>query len=223
MKIFLDTANIEEIRKAKELGVLGGVTTNPSIIAKEGKNPEDVISEILQIVEGPVNIEVTSLDSAGMILEGRNLAKLSEKVIVKIPMTEEGLKAVKTLSSEGIKTNVTLVFTATQALLAANAGANYVSSFLGRLDDKGVNGTALISEIVRMFQVQKFDVKVIAASVRSPLHVFEAACAGVHIATVPYKVLVQMARHELTDEGLKKFMEDWEKVSKIRVQNTIVL
>ena len=215
MKFFIDSANVEDIRKANEMGVICGVTTNPSLIAKEGRDFGEVIREITSIVDGPISGEVkaTTTEAEGMIAEGREIAKIHKNMIVKIPMTVEGLKAVKVLSGEGIKTNVTLVFSVNQALLAARAGATYVSPFLGRLDDINENGAALISDIVQAFQMAgDIETKIIAASVRNVLHVTECALAGADIATVPYKVLVQMCKHPLTDAGIIKFQNDYRAV-----------
>lgn len=212
MKFFIDTANVEDIKKANDMGVICGVTTNPSLIAKEGRNFEEVIAEIASIVDGPISGEVkaTTVDAEGMIAEGREIAKIHPNMVVKIPMTVEGLKACKVLSQEGIKTNVTLVFTANQALLAARAGATYVSPFLGRLDDISVRGTDLINEIAEIFAVAgDIDTQIIAASVRNPMHVTECALAGADIATVPYKVIEQMTHHPLTDAGIEKFKKDY--------------
>ncbi|HIT12565.1 MAG TPA: fructose-6-phosphate aldolase [Candidatus Scatomonas merdigallinarum] len=215
MKFFIDSANVEDIRKANEMGVICGVTTNPSLIAKEGRDFGEVIREITSIVDGPISGEVkaTTTEAEGMIAEGREIAKIHKNMIVKIPMTVEGLKAVKVLSGEGIKTNVTLVFSVNQALLAARAGATYVSPFLGRLDDINENGAALISDIVQAFQMAgDIETKIIAASIRNVLHVTECALAGADIATVPYKVLVQMCKHPLTDAGIIKFQNDYRAV-----------
>ena len=211
MTFFIDTANVEDIRKANDMGIICGVTTNPSLIAKEGRDFNEVIKEIASIVDGPISGEVkaTTTDAEGMIKEGREIAAIHPNMIVKIPMTTEGLKAVKVLNAEGIKTNVTLVFTSNQALLAARAGATYVSPFLGRLDDISVCGTDLISEIVEIFQVAGIDTEIIAASVRHPMHVTDCALAGADIATVPYKVLEQMTKHPLTDQGIEKFQKDY--------------
>lgn len=211
MRFFIDTANVEDIRKANDMGIICGVTTNPSLIAKEGRDFNQVIAEIASIVDGPISGEVkaTTTDAEGMIKEGREIAAIHPNMIVKIPMTTEGLKAVKVLNAEGIKTNVTLVFTSNQALLAARAGATYVSPFLGRLDDISVCGTDLIREIVEIFQVAGIDTEIIAASVRHPMHVTECALAGADIATVPYKVLEQMTKHPLTDQGIEKFQKDY--------------
>ena len=214
MRFFIDTANVEEIRKANDMGVICGVTTNPSLIAKEGRDFNEVIKEIASIVEGPNSGEVkaTTTDAEGMIKEGREIAKIHPNMVVKIPMTSEGLKAVKVLSAEGIKTNVTLIFTANQALLAARAGATYVSPFLGRLDDISVMGSELVEEIVEMFAVSGIETQVIAASIRNPIHVTECALAGADIATVPYKVIEQMTHHPLTDAGIAKFQADYKAV-----------
>ena len=214
MRIFIDTANVEEIRKANDMGVICGVTTNPSLIAKEGRDFNEVIKEITSIVDGPISGEVkaTTTDAEGMIAEGREIAKIHPNMVVKIPMTAEGLKAVKVLSAEGVKTNVTLIFTANQALLAARAGASYVSPFLGRLDDISVVGAELVEEIVEMFAVSGIETQVIAASIRNPIHVTECALAGADIATVPYKVIEQMTHHPLTDAGIEKFQADYKKV-----------
>lgn len=211
MKFFIDTANVDDIRKANDMGVICGVTTNPSLIAKEGRVFEDVIAEIASIVDGPINGEVkaTTTDAEGMIREGREIAKIHPNMVVKIPMTVEGLKSVKVLSSEGIRTNVTLIFTANQALLAARAGATYVSPFLGRLDDISVRGVELIEEIAEIFEVAGIETEIIAASVRNPIHVTDCARAGADIATVPYKVIEQMMHHPLTDAGIRKFQEDY--------------
>ena len=211
MRFFIDTANVEDIRKANDMGVICGVTTNPSLIAKEGRVFEDVIAEIASIVDGPISGEVkaTTTDAEGMIREGREIAKIHPNMVVKIPMTAEGLKAVKVLSAEGVKTNVTLIFTANQALLAARAGATYVSPFLGRLDDISVRGVDLINEIAQIFEVAGIETEIIAASIRNPMHITDCALAGADIATVPYKVIEQMTHHPLTDAGIKKFQEDY--------------
>ncbi|MBR2727185.1 MAG: fructose-6-phosphate aldolase [Solobacterium sp.] len=212
MKFFIDTANIDEIREVNEMGILAGVTTNPSLIAKEGRDFNEVIKEIADIVDGAISGEVkaTTVDAEGMIREGREIAAIHPNMVVKIPMTGEGLKAIKVLSSEGIRTNCTLIFTANQALLAARAGATYVSPFLGRLDDINTRGTDLIAEIAGIFNVAG-DIKtqIIAASVRNPIHVTDCALAGAHIATVPYKVIMQMLKHPLTDAGIEKFKADY--------------
>ncbi|MBY0759248.1 fructose-6-phosphate aldolase [Sellimonas caecigallum] len=214
MKFFIDTANVDDIRKANDMGVICGVTTNPSLIAKEGRDFNEVIKEIASIVDGPISGEVkaTTTDAEGMIAEGREIAKIHPNMVVKIPMTAEGLKAVKVLSAEGIKTNVTLIFTANQALLAARAGATYVSPFVGRLDDISVRGTELIEEIAEMFAVAGIETQIIAASIRNPIHITECALAGADIATVPYKVIEQMTHHPLTDAGIAKFQADYKAV-----------
>lgn len=214
MRFFVDTANVEDIRKANDMGIICGVTTNPSLIAKEGRNFNEVIAEIASIVDGPISGEVkaTTVDAEGMIKEGREIAAIHPNMVVKLPMTVEGLKACKQLTAEGIKTNVTLVFTANQALLAARAGATYVSPFLGRLDDISVRGVDLISEIAEIFAVADIDTQIIAASVRTPMHVTDCALAGADIATVPYSVLVQMTKHPLTDAGIEKFQADYRAV-----------
>lgn len=211
MKFFIDTAKVEDIRKANDMGVICGVTTNPSLIAKEGRDFNEVIKEITTIVDGPISGEVkaTTTDAEGMIKEGREIAAIHPNMVVKIPMTVEGLKAVKVLSAEGIKTNVTLIFSANQALLAARAGATYVSPFLGRLDDISVDGVELIREIVEIFSVANIQTQIIAASVRHPMHVTQCAEAGADIATVPYKVLEQMINHPLTTTGIEKFQKDY--------------
>lgn len=213
MKFFIDTANIEEIKEANDLGVICGVTTNPSLIAKEGRDFIQVVKEITDIVDGPVSAEVISLDHEGMVKEADKLSKIHENIVIKIPMTAEGLKAVKILSSKGIKTNVTLIFSAGQALLAARAGASYVSPFVGRLDDIGQNGLDLIEEVVDIFDVNGIETEVIVASVRNPIHVLQAARIGADIATVPLKVINQMIKHPLTDKGIESFMSDWEGAS----------
>ena len=214
MKLFIDTANVEDIRKANDLGVICGVTTNPSLIAKEGRDFNEVIAEIASIVDGPISGEVkaTTVDAEGMIAEGREIAKIHPNMIVKIPMTVEGLKAVKVLAAEGIKTNVTLIFTANQALLAARAGATYVSPFLGRLDDISQPGIQLIEDIVTIFENYGLETEIIAASVRNPIHVTDCALVGADIATVPYSVIETMTKHPLTDQGIAKFQADYKKV-----------
>ncbi len=214
MKFFIDTANVEEIRKAHELGVIDGVTTNPSLMAKEGKDPIRVLREICNVVNGPVSAEVVGLTADAMVKEAKALAKIHRNIVVKIPMIEEGVKAVKKLSGLGIRTNVTLVFSSTQALIAAKAGAAYVSPFVGRLDDIGHIGMDLIGEIVDIYENYLFQTEIIVASVRNPLHVLEAARMGAHIATIPYSVITQLIRHPLTDVGLEKFLKDWEKLPK---------
>ncbi|MBI5639613.1 MAG: fructose-6-phosphate aldolase [Nitrospirae bacterium] len=214
MKFFIDTANIEEIRKASELGVIDGVTTNPSLMAKEGKDPVHVLRTICSIVNGPVSAEVVGITADEMIKEAKSLAKIHKNIVIKIPMIEEGLKAVKKLSAMKIRTNVTLVFSSTQALLAAKAGATYVSPFVGRLDDISHDGMGIVSEIVDIYENYLFETEIIVASVRNPLHVVAAARMGAHIATIPYSVITQLIRHPLTDIGLAKFLKDWEKVPK---------
>ncbi len=214
MKLFIDTANIDEIREVNEWGVISGVTTNPSLIAKEGRDFKEVIGEISSLVDGPISAEVISLEKDGMIEEARELSKIHPNIVIKIPMTKEGLKAVKVLTKEGIKTNVTLVFSANQALLAAKAGATYVSPFLGRLDDIGNEGMSIIYDIVEIFDIHGIDTEIIAASIRHPIHVLDAAKAGAHIATIPYKVFNQMLDHPLTDIGIERFLKDWEGLSK---------
>ena len=214
MKFFIDTANVDDIRKANDMGVICGVTTNPSLIAKEGRDFTEVIKEITSIVDGPISGEVkaTTVDAEGMIKEGREIAAIHPNMIVKIPMTVEGLKAVKVLSAEGIKTNVTLIFSANQALLAARAGATYVSPFLGRLDDFSMPGINLIEDIVQIFENYGLETEIIAASIRNTVHVTECALAGADIATVPYAVIEQMTKHPLTDQGIEKFQADYKKV-----------
>ena len=212
MKLFIDTANVEEIKKANDLGVICGVTTNPSLIAKEGRIFEEVVKEITSIVDGPISAEVISLESAKMVEEALELVKIHPNIVIKLPMCIEGLKAVKILASKGIKTNVTLIFSATQALLAARAGATYVSPFVGRLDDIGQEGINLISEVAEIFNIHGIETEIISASIRNPIHVTSSALAGAHIATVPYKVIEQMTKHPLTDAGIAKFLKDWESV-----------
>jgi len=214
MKFFIDTANVDEIKKACELGVIDGVTTNPSLIAKEKRQPAEIFKDICSIVDGPISAEVIGLKSDEMIKEARELAKMHTNIVVKIPMTEDGLRAVKTLSSEGIKTNVTLIFSPNQALLAAKAGATYVSPFVGRLDDISQVGMDIISDIRMIFDNYMFDTEIIVASIRNPIHVLDAAKMGADIATIPYSVISQLAKHPLTDIGIEKFLKDWEKVQK---------
>lgn len=211
MKFFIDTANIDEIKKANELGLLDGVTTNPSLVSKEGREFKDLITEICGIVEGPVSAEVVSTDAEGMVAEARELAKIADNIVIKIPLIKEGLKAVKILSSEGIKTNVTLCFSAVQALMAAKAGADYISPFVGRLDDIGQIGMELIEQIVTIYEAYGYETEIIVASIRNPLHVLDAATMGADIATIPYKVMEQLIKHPLTDIGLANFLKDWEK------------
>ena len=214
MKFFIDTANIDEIKKGLELGMVDGVTTNPSLVSKEQRPFEEILKDICAIVDGPVSAEVISLDVEGMVSEARRLAAMSDNIVVKIPMIEEGLKAVKRLSAENIKTNVTLVFSSTQALLAAKAGATYVSPFVGRLDDISETGMDLIADIMTIYGNYGYDSEVIVASIRNPIHVVEAALMGADIATIPYKVIAQLAKHPLTDIGMEKFLADWEKRQK---------
>ncbi len=211
MKIFIDTANIEEIREAESLGVIYGVTTNPSLVAKEKRDFKEIIKEITEIVDGPISAEVISLDWKNMVREGEEFAKIHKNIVVKLPTTLDGLKACKKLSDKGIKTNLTLIFTANQAILAARAGATYVSPFIGRLDDTGVDGVGLIKEIREIFDKHKISVEIIGASIRNSLHVKEIAKAGAHIGTLPYKVILSMINHPLTDAGVEKFISDWNK------------
>lgn len=214
MKIFIDSADINEIREAQKLGVIDGVTTNPSLISKTGRPFDEVVKEICAEVSGPISLEVISLDSEGMVAEARKLAKISENVVVKVPMTTEGLKAVKILHEESIKTNVTLVFSPVQALLAAKAGATYISPFVGRLDDIGHNGMEMVDQILEILGNYSFEAEVIVASIRNPLHVIDAALMGAGVATIPFKVIQQLAKHPLTDIGIERFLKDWEKVPK---------
>ncbi len=214
MKFFIDTANIEEIKKGLELGMVDGVTTNPSLVSKEQRPFSDILADICALVDGPISAEVVSLDADGMVVEARELAKIHDNIVVKVPMIEEGLKAVKRLTAENIKTNVTLVFSSTQALLAAKAGATYVSPFVGRLDDISQDGMELVSDIMTILRNYGFSTEVIVASVRSPMHVVQSALIGADIATIPYKVIAQMARHPLTDIGMEQFLADWEKRQK---------
>ncbi|MCP4666717.1 MAG: fructose-6-phosphate aldolase [Deltaproteobacteria bacterium] len=211
MKFFIDTANIEEIKKANELGMVDGVTTNPSLVAKEGREFKGLIQEICQIVDGPVSAEVVSVDRDGMVQEARDLANLADNIVVKIPLIEEGLKAVKVLAQEGIKTNVTLCFSSIQALMAAKAGASYISPFVGRLDDISHRGMGLVEEIVTIYDNYGFETEVIVASIRNPIHVLDAALMGADISTIPFKVIQQLIKHPLTDIGLEKFLADWKK------------
>ncbi|KPU27417.1 transaldolase [Caloranaerobacter sp. TR13] len=214
MKLFIDTANIDEIREINDWGVICGVTTNPSLIAKEGRDFKEVITEITSIVDGPISAEVISLEAEGMIKEAKELAEIHPNIVIKIPMTKEGLKAVKVLSQKGIKTNVTLVFSANQALLAARAGATYVSPFAGRMDDIGNSGMDIISDIVEIFDIHGIETEVIAASIRHPMHIIEAAKLGAHIATVPYNVFTKMLKHPMTNKGIERFLKDWENAKK---------
>lgn len=214
MKIFLDTANVEEIREANDWGIIDGVTTNPSLIAREGRDFKEVVEEICSIVDGPISAEVVSMDAKGMIKEARELAKIHENITIKVPMTAEGLKATKELAIRGIKTNVTLVFSVNQALLAAKAGATFASPFVGRLDDNGHDGMQVVRDIATIYMNYGYDTEIIVASVRHPLHVIDSAKCGAHIATVPFKVLNLMVKHPLTDVGIEKFLADWKKVPK---------
>jgi transaldolase len=214
MKFFIDTANIDEIREAHSMGMVDGVTTNPSLIAKEGRDFEDIIKEICQIVDGPISAEVISTDTEGMIKEARHLAKIHDNIVVKIPMIVDGLKATRRLSEEGIKTNVTLAFSPLQALMAAKAGATYISPFIGRLDDLSQEGLLLVEQIVEIYSNYAFDTEIIVASIRNPLHVLESALMGADIATIPFSVLGKLAAHPMTDKGLKAFLDDWEKTKK---------
>jgi transaldolase len=214
MKFFIDTADVTEIREAHALGLVDGVTTNPSLIAKSGRKFKDVIKEIVSIVDGPISAEVISLDAPGMIKEGKDLAKIHKNIVVKLPMTPEGLKACKVLTDKGIKTNVTLIFTAMQALLAAKAGATYVSPFVGRLDDISQDGMGIIEDIRTIFDNYGYMAEIIVASVRNPIHVLNSALIGADIATIPYSVMIQLAKHPLTDAGIEKFLKDWESVPK---------
>jgi len=215
MKFFIDTANPGEIKKAYEMGVIDGVTTNPTLISKENKDFESLIKEICEIIQGlPISLEVLSLNSEGMIEEAQKLSEIGENIVVKIPMTREGLKAIKVLGSEGIKTNTTLVFSPTQALLAAKAGTTYVSPFIGRLDDVSQTGMDLIKQIVTIFKNYDFESEVIVSSIRHPIHVLEAALIGADVATIPYKVIEQLVKHPLTDIGIERFLADWKKVPK---------
>jgi len=214
MKFFIDTANIDEIKEANDMGMVDGVTTNPSLIAKEGRDFEEIIKEICEIVDGPISAEVVSTDTAGMLEEARKLSKIHNNIVVKIPMLVDGLKATRKLSEEGIKTNVTLVFSPLQALMAAKAGATYVSPFIGRLDDISQEGLLLVEQIVEIYSNYAFDTEVIVASIRNPLHVLESALMGADIATIPFNVLSKLAAHPLTDKGLKAFLDDWNKAKK---------
>jgi len=214
MKLFLDSANLTEIRDAAAMGLIDGVTTNPSLVAKEGRPFAQLIADICRIVDGPISAEVTAVDAEGIVREGRELVKIHHNVVVKVPLIPEGLKAVRQLSREGIKTNVTLCFSSTQALLAAKAGASFISPFVGRLDDISEQGMDVIKQIVTIYRNYGFSTQVLVASVRHPLHVIEGAILGAHVATMPYAVLMQLAKHPLTDIGLKKFLADWEKLPK---------
>lgn len=213
MKFFIDTANVSEIKDAAAMGILSGVTTNPSLVAKEGRDFVQVLKEILEIVDGPISAEVVSLDADGMVREGLEYAKMHENIVIKVPMTAEGLKAVHRFASQGIRTNVTLVFSANQALLAARAGASFVSPFIGRLDDISLDGIELIRDIATIFDIHGIETEIIAASIRHPVHVTQAALAGAHIATCPYNVIDRMIKHPLTDQGIERFLADWSKVA----------
>ncbi len=214
MKIFIDTADINEIREANRIGILDGVTTNPSLIAKTGKDFNSVAKEILAEVKGPVSLEVIALDTDGMLKEARVLAKLGENVVVKLPMTVDGLKACKTLTGEGVKTNLTLIFSASQALLAAKAGATYVSPFVGRLDDISEDGMVLVEQITQIYQNYGYQSEVIVASIRNPMHFVKACLIGADVSTIPFSVIQQLSKHPLTDVGIERFLKDWEKVPK---------
>lgn len=214
MKFFIDTANIDEIKEAHSMGMVDGVTTNPSLIAKEGRDFDEIIRDICAIVDGPISAEVISIDADGMIKEARQLAKIHENIVVKIPMTVDGLKATRRLAEEGIKTNVTLVFSPLQALMAAKAGATFVSPFIGRLDDLSQEGLLLVEQIVEIYSNYAFDTEIIVASIRNPLHVLESALMGADIATIPFDVLAKLAAHPMTDKGLKAFLDDWDKTKK---------
>lgn len=214
MKFFIDTADVNEIREAYALGLVDGVTTNPSLIAKSGRKFKDVIKEIAAIVDGPISAEVIALDAEGMVKEAKELVKIHKNIVIKVPMTPEGLKATKQLSAKGIKTNVTLIFTSMQALLAAKAGATYVSPFVGRLDDISQDGMGIIDEIRTIFDNYGYTSEIIVASIRNPIHVLNSALIGADVATIPYSVMLQLSKHPLTDAGIKKFLEDWEKVPK---------
>jgi transaldolase len=214
MKFFIDTANIDEIKEAHSMGMVDGVTTNPSLIAKEGRDFEEIIKEICEIVDGPISAEVISLDAEGMISEARDLAKIHSNIVVKVPMTVDGLKATRRLSEEGIKTNVTLVFSPLQALMAAKAGATYVSPFVGRLDDLSSEGMLLVEQIVEIYSNYAYETEIIVASIRNPLHVLDSAVMGADIATIPFSVLAKLAAHPLTDKGIKAFLDDWNKAKK---------
>ena len=214
MKFFIDTANVQEIREAHDLGLVDGVTTNPSLIAKSGRKFKEVIKEIASIVDGPISAEVVSLDAPGMVKEAKELVKIHKNIVIKLPMTPEGLKACKALTDKGIKTNVTLIFTPMQALLAAKAGATYVSPFVGRLDDISQDGMGIIEEIRTIFDNYGYLSEIIVASIRNPIHVLNSALIGADICTIPYSVMLQLSKHPLTDAGIKKFLEDWQSVPK---------
>jgi transaldolase len=214
MKFFIDTANIDEIKEAHSMGMVDGVTTNPSLIAKESRDFEDIIKEICELVDGPISAEVISVDTEGMVKEARHLAKMHDNIVVKIPMTVDGLKATRRLAEEGIKTNVTLVFSPLQALMAAKAGATYVSPFIGRLDDLSQEGLLLVEQIVEIYSNYAYNTEIIVASIRNPLHVLESALMGADIATIPFNVLGKLAAHPMTDKGLRAFLDDWDKAKK---------
>ena len=214
MKFFIDTANVDEIKEANRMGMVDGVTTNPTLVARENRNFEELVNEICEIVDGPVSAEVISTDAEGMLAEARKLAAIHENIVVKIPMTIEGLKATRKLTEEGIRTNVTLVFSPIQALMAAKAGASYVSPFVGRLDDLSQEGLLLVEQIAEIYSNYAFDTEIIVASIRNPLHVLESALMGADIATIPFNVLSKLAAHPLTDKGLKAFLDDWNKAKK---------
>jgi transaldolase len=214
MKFFIDTANINEIKEANDMGMVDGVTTNPSLIAKEGRDFEEIIKEICEIVDGPISAEVVSTDTEGMLKEARNLSKIHDNIVIKIPMLVDGLKATRRLSEEGIKTNVTLIFSPLQALMAAKAGATYVSPFIGRLDDISQEGLLLVEQIVEIYSNYAYDTEIIVASIRNPLHVLESALMGADIATIPFSVLSKLAAHPLTEKGLKAFLDDWNRAKK---------
>jgi transaldolase len=214
MKFFIDTANLDEIREAAAIGVLDGVTTNPTLLSREKGDPEDILRKICEIVDGPISAEVVSLDAEGMIREGKKLAKMHKNIVVKIPMSAEGLKAVKSLAAEKIRTNMTLIFTPVQALLAARAGASFVSPFVGRVDDIGAAGMEIVSQISQIFGNYDITTEIIVASIRNPVHVLDAALLGADIATIPFKVIAQLTRHPLTDRGIEQFLKDWEKTKK---------
>ena len=214
MKFFIDTANIAEIKEAASMGMVDGVTTNPSLIAKEGRDFKEIITEISQIVDGPISAEVISLEYAGMVEEARELVKIHDNIVIKVPMTTEGLKATRTLTDEGIKTNVTLIFSPLQALMAAKAGATYVSPFVGRLDDLAQDGLVIIEQLVTIFENYGYNTEIIVASVRSPMHVLDSALAGADVATIPFGVMKKLADHPLTDKGIQAFMDDWDKAKK---------
>ena len=214
MKFFIDTANIAEIKEAASMGMVDGVTTNPSLIAREGRDFKEIITEISQIIDGPISAEVISLEYAGMVEEARELVKIHDNIVIKIPMTTEGLKATRTLTDEGIKTNVTLIFSPLQALMAAKAGATYVSPFVGRLDDLAQDGLVIIEQLVTIFENYGYNTEIIVASVRNPMHVLDSALAGADVATIPFGVMKKLAGHPLTDKGIQAFMDDWDKAKK---------